>query len=135
MSASSRTAAVFDALHQPPHSERTPQGLRVTVRLPVERAAAQMAGHYPGFPILPGVLLIEGVRQAAGAALGGELQLCRVDRARFVRPLFAGDELQLSLLVTSGPDSRITVRARGARADGLMAAELSLTLEAVVAGA
>jgi 3-hydroxyacyl-[acyl-carrier-protein] dehydratase len=126
---------VFDALHSPPLTEQSPQGTRVTVRVPVERATAQMAGHYPGFPIMPGVLLIDCVRQAAGCALGAELRLCRIDRARFARPLFAGDELELSLLVTAEADSRVAVRARGARADGEMAAELSVTLEAVVADA
>lgn len=135
MPAPSRTASVFDALRCPPQSVQTPEGTRVTLRLPVERAAAQMAGHYPGFPIMPGVLLIDGVRQAAGFAVGGELRLCSIDRARFARPLLPGDELELSLLVTPGAGSRVKVHARGARADGLMAAELSVTLEPVVAGA
>lgn len=135
MPAPSRTAKVFDALHGPPLSEQSPQGLRVTVRVPVQRAGVQMAGHYPGFPIMPGVLLIDCVRQAAGSALGMELRLCRIDRARFARPLLAGDELELSLLVTPTTDTRVAVRARGARGDGLMAAEVSVTFEVVVDGA
>jgi 3-hydroxyacyl-[acyl-carrier-protein] dehydratase len=94
-----------------------------------------MAGHYPGFPIMPGVLLIDCVRQAAGSALGTELRLCRIDRARFARPLLPGDELELSLLVTRQTDTRLAVRARGARGDGLMAAELSVVLEPVVSDA
>ncbi len=135
MPASSRTAKVFDALHSPPLIEQSSQGTRVTVRVPVERATAQMVGHYPGFPIMPGVLLIDCVRQAAGSALGAELRLRSIDRARFARPLFPGDELELSLLVTAGTDSRVSVRARGARGDGQVAAELSVTLEPVVADA
>jgi 3-hydroxyacyl-[acyl-carrier-protein] dehydratase len=126
---------VFDALHSPPLTEQSPEGTRVTVRVPVERAGVQMAGHYPGFPIMPGVLLIDCVRQAAGSALGTELRLCRIDRARFARPLLAGDELELSLLVTRETDTRVAVRARGARGDGLMAAELSVVLEPVVSDA
>ncbi|QIJ60608.1 hypothetical protein [Streptomyces sp. JB150] len=135
MPVSSPQAKVFDALEGPPQAVRTAEGTRVTVRLPVERAAAQMAGHYPGFPILPGVLLIDAVRQAAAGAVGGELSLRSIDRARFARPLFAGDELELVLLVTAGAHGRVTVRARGARGDGLPAADVSLTLEPVVAGA
>ncbi|MET7727757.1 3-hydroxyacyl-ACP dehydratase FabZ family protein [Streptomyces mirabilis] len=135
MPAPSRTAKVFDALHSPPLTEQSPEGTRVTVRVPVERATTQMAGHYPGFPIMPGVLLIDSVRQAAGSALGAELRLCRIDRARFARPLLPGDELELSLLVTHETDTRVAVRARGARADGQMAAELSVVLEPVVADA
>ncbi|MFF0478811.1 3-hydroxyacyl-ACP dehydratase FabZ family protein [Streptomyces sp. NPDC004284] len=129
MSAPSRTAEVFDALDGRPLIEQSSTGTRVTVRVPVERAAAQMVGHYPGFPIFPGVLLVDCVRQAAGAAVGARLRLRRIDRARFARPLFPGDELTLSLLVTAGPDGPVAVRARGTRADGQMAAELSVTLE------
>jgi 3-hydroxyacyl-[acyl-carrier-protein] dehydratase len=133
--APSRTAKVFDALHGPPLTESSPEGTRVTVRVPVERATTQMTGHYPGFPIMPGILLIDSVRQAAGGALGAELRLCRIVRARFARPLFPGDELELSLLVTHERDSRVAVRARGTRADGQLAAELSVVLEPVVADA
>lgn len=135
MSASSRTATVFDALDRPPQTEKTPEGTRVTVRLPVDRATAQLAGHYPGFPILPGVLLIDCVRQAAGFARGAELRLCSIDRARFARPLLPGDELELSLLVTPATSGRVGVRARGVRADGRTAAELHVTLEPVAANA
>ncbi|MCZ0978234.1 hypothetical protein O1L60_00460 [Streptomyces diastatochromogenes] len=40
------------------------------------------------------------MRQAAASALGTQLRLCRIDRARFARPLFEGDALELSLRVT-----------------------------------
>ncbi|MFH8842002.1 hypothetical protein [Streptomyces sp. NPDC017868] len=127
---------MFDALDGAPLVERDSTGTGVTVRVPVERAAAQMAGHYPGFPIFPGVLLVDCVRQAAAAALGAPLRLCRIDRARFARPLFEGDELELSLRMTAGgADGEVAVRARGVRSDGQLAAELSLTLGAVVADA
>lgn len=135
MPATSLTAQVFDALDRPPRIEKTPEGTRVTMRLPVERAALQMTGHYPGFPILPGVLLIDCVRQAACSAHGGDLRLRSIDRARFARPLLPGDELELTLLVTAETDGRVGVRARGTRADGQMAAELFVTLERVVTDA
>ena len=134
--ASSRTATVFDALVRPPLTEQTPEGTRVTVRLPVDLAAEQMAGHYPGFPILPGVLVIDCVRQAAGFAYGPGLRLCGIDRARFTRPLLPGDELELSLLVI--PESaagQVAVHARGTRADGRTAVELHATFEPAVADA
>ncbi|MEV0276741.1 hypothetical protein AB0I22_10235 [Streptomyces sp. NPDC050610] len=126
---------MFDVLNRPPQTEKTPEGTRVTLRMPVDRATEQMAGHYPGFPILPGVLLIDSVRQAAGFADGRELRLCSIDRARFASPLLPGDELDLSLLVTPDANGKIGVRARGTRVDGRMAAELSVTLEPVAAHA
>ncbi|MFB7513119.1 3-hydroxyacyl-ACP dehydratase FabZ family protein [Streptomyces sp. NPDC056144] len=125
---------MFDALSGAPAVERTASGTRVTLRVPVERARAQMTGHYPGFPIFPGVLLVDCVRQAAGLAAGGEVRLVSIDRARFARPLFPGDELGLSLLVTTREDGRLAVRARGVRADGELAADVSLTLALEGAG-
>lgn len=133
MPAPSATAKAFDAPHHPPQIEKTHEGIRVTVRLPVQRAARQMTGHYPGFPILPGVLLIDCVCQAAGSALGTELRLSRINRARFARPLLPGDELELTLLVAPETGRQVEVRARGTRTDGQMAAELSLALQPAAA--
>ncbi|MEU5217446.1 hypothetical protein AB0G79_14780 [Streptomyces sp. NPDC020807] len=131
----SPTAKVFDALAGVPVVERTAAGARVTVRVPVDRARAQMTGHYPGFPIFPGVLLVDCVRQAAGHAVGEELWLAGIERARFARPLFPGDVLELSLLVSRGEDGVVAVRARGLRADGELAADVSVTLRGAVSGA
>ncbi|RAG85336.1 hypothetical protein DN069_12425 [Streptacidiphilus pinicola] len=122
---------MFDALERAPHSEPVAGGTRVTVRLPVTRAAAQMVGHYPGFPIMPGVLLLDTVRQAAAAAVGTDLALAGIGRARFTRPLLPGDELHLSLLISPAKDGRVAVRAAATRADGLAAAQLSVTLQEV----
>lgn len=133
MAAPSLTARVFDAPDRPLQIDTTPEGTRVTMRLAVERAARHMAGHYPGFPILPGVLLVDCVRQAAGHALDAELRLRRIDRARFARPLLPGDELTLTLLMTARSDRQTEVRARGTRADGKLAADLSVTLEPALA--
>ncbi len=57
-------------------------------------------GHFPGFPVMPGVLLIEGIAQTAGALcvsnLGDNYEpqvvyFMTVDRARFRRPVMPGD--------------------------------------------
>ncbi|MBI4723879.1 MAG: 3-hydroxyacyl-ACP dehydratase FabZ [Rhodomicrobium sp.] len=57
-------------------------------------------GHFPSFPVMPGVLLIEGMAQTAGAlcvaslAESYEPQLVyfmAIDRARFRRPVLPGD--------------------------------------------
>ncbi|MGW2957748.1 3-hydroxyacyl-ACP dehydratase FabZ family protein [Streptomyces sp. NPDC001220] len=60
-----------------------------------------LAGHYPGFPVLPGVFLIEAadrtVRQWARtnvpAADGADVELVAMDRCRFHRPVFPGDRV------------------------------------------
>lgn len=57
-------------------------------------------GHFPGHPVMPGVLLIEGIAQTAGAicvaALGESYQprlvyFMSIDRAKFRRPVLPGD--------------------------------------------
>jgi 3-hydroxyacyl-[acyl-carrier-protein] dehydratase len=57
-------------------------------------------GHFPGFPVMPGVLLVEGMAQTAGAicvaALGETYEprivyFMSIDRAKFRRPVLPGD--------------------------------------------
>ncbi|WP_395297035.1 3-hydroxyacyl-ACP dehydratase FabZ family protein [Kitasatospora hibisci] len=59
-----------------------------------------LPGHYPGFPIFPGVCVIESVRLSALAAPPpgvGALALAGVETARFLSPVFPGDELAVEL--------------------------------------
>ena len=65
-------------------------------------------GHFPGNPVMPGVLIIESMAQAAGmlANLDAELHgktgelyyLVRVDKARFSRTVVPGDQLVLEVV-------------------------------------
>lgn len=60
-------------------------------------------GHFPGHPVMPGVLLLEAMAQAAGclAHLGREaagedsrlFYLVKIDKARFSRTVVPGDQL------------------------------------------
>jgi len=57
-------------------------------------------GHYPGQPIMPGVLIIESMAQLGGLLLSRELEhtgkvavLLSLDRVKFRRPVLPGDQL------------------------------------------
>ncbi len=62
-------------------------------------------GHFPGHPIMPGVLIIEAMAQAGGVLLltsvdepdGKLVYFSGIDGARFRRPVVPGDQLTLSL--------------------------------------
>lgn len=65
------------------------------------------AGHFPDFPIMPGVLIIEAIAQAGGALLLTEIPdratqlmvFTGVEKARFRRPVLPGDQLRIEVEV------------------------------------
>ena len=79
-------------------------------------------GHFPTQPVMPGVLLMEGLAQAAGLFLLAasddpkhlEIQLVGIDQAKFRRPAVPGDQLTLDvrLLHRHGPLARFKGEVR-----------------------
>jgi 3-hydroxyacyl-[acyl-carrier-protein] dehydratase len=90
-------------------------------------------GHFPNYPIMPGVLAIESIAQAGGALLLTEIPdradklmvFTGIDRAKFRRPVVPGDQLRIEVNV-------LNWKPRAVRMQGLVTVEGKLACEAVV---
>lgn len=96
------------------------------------------AGHFPGMPIMPGVLILEAIAQAGGALLLTEIPdrenklmvFTGIERARFRRPIVPGDQVRIEVEVKVWRSS--AVRMAGiAYVDGKRAAEATVTCQLV----
>ena len=95
-------------------------------------------GHFPGQPIMPGVLIIESMAQTGGVLLLQEvpdrenklLYFVAVDGARFRRPVVPGDQLKVEMKVVSWRGDFCKLDGR-ATVDGQLAAEATLMCKMV----
>ncbi|HEY2462054.1 MAG TPA: 3-hydroxyacyl-ACP dehydratase FabZ [Candidatus Acidoferrum sp.] len=95
-------------------------------------------GHFPGKPIMPGVLIIEAMAQTGGLLLLREvpdresklLYFVAVDGARFRRPVVPGDQLKLEVKVLAWRGDFCKLDGR-ATVDGQLAAEATLMCKMV----
>lgn len=75
------------------------------VTVPIGAQEPVFPGHYPGFPIFPGVCVIECVHlsglEAPPPGVAG-LELAAVETARFLSPVFPDDELDVRLRWSGG---------------------------------
>jgi 3-hydroxyacyl-[acyl-carrier-protein] dehydratase len=81
-------------------------GQRASARWDLTGEEAFFAGHFPGYPVLPGVLIIEAMAQTGALAVltdprfaGRVVLLGGVDRARFRRQVRPGDSLEMSTVL------------------------------------
>jgi len=67
-------------------------------------------GHFPGQPILPGVLLLQRVMALAQTSLARPLDECTVYNVKFLASVAPGDVLDVQLAETNSTQYRFTVR-------------------------
>ncbi len=95
-------------------------------------------GHFPGKPIMPGVLIIEAMAQTGGLLLLQEvpdranklLYFVAVDDARFRRPVLPGEQLRLDVTVLNWRGTYCKLGGK-ATVNGELAAEATLMCKMV----
>jgi 3-hydroxyacyl-[acyl-carrier-protein] dehydratase len=104
-------------------------GTRVVALKNVTCNDPHLQDHFPGNPIMPGVLLIEAMAQTAGLLLpdGSSAVLAQIKEARFRRAILPGDQVRIEAerLGGLGLLHRFAVRAS---VDGAPAAEAEIVL-------
>ena len=95
-------------------------------------------GHFPDYPIMPGVLMIEAIAQTGGALLLTEIPdrdsklmvFTGIENARFRRPVTPGDQLRIEVTVVNWR-SRAVKMAGVITVDGKVVCDATVTCQVV----
>jgi 3-hydroxyacyl-[acyl-carrier-protein] dehydratase len=95
-------------------------------------------GHFPGYPIMPGVLVVEAMAQAGGMIMLAEIAdrdrklvvFTGIERAKFRRPVTPGDQLRIEVDVLAFRSRAGRIAGR-ATVEGKLACEATLTCQVV----
>ena len=113
--------------------EELDQGVRALGKKCVSFNEPYFAGHFPGNPVMPGVLIIEALAQVGAVAIlglpewkGKTAYFVGIDKCRFKQKVHPGDVLMLEtkIIKVKGP---IGVGEATATVDGKVAAKAELT--------
>ena len=114
--------------------EELEPGVRAVATKNVTFNEPYFAGHFPGNPVMPGVLIVEALAQTGAVAIlsqpewkGKTAYFAGIDKARFKQKVVPGDVLRLEveLIKQKGP---IAIAKATATVDGKVAAAAELTV-------
>jgi len=95
-------------------------------------------GHFPGYPLMPGVLIVEAMAQAGAIIMLHEIPdrekklavFTGIEKAKFRRPVTPGDQLRIEVVVLAFK-SRLGRMEANAFVDGKLACQAILTCQIV----
>ncbi|MGA7341483.1 MAG: 3-hydroxyacyl-ACP dehydratase FabZ [Terracidiphilus sp.] len=95
-------------------------------------------GHFPGYPMMPAVLVVEAMAQAGALIMLSEIQdrekklavFTGIEKAKFRRPVTPGDQLRIEVEVLSFRTRAGRIAGR-ATVEGKLACEATLTCQVV----
>lgn len=68
-------------------------------------------GHFPGFPVMPGVLILECIAQTAMVVAGkADLKLKYIKKIKFRHTIIPGDEMRINVELRKTPENLIEVK-------------------------
>jgi 3-hydroxyacyl-[acyl-carrier-protein] dehydratase len=95
-------------------------------------------GHFPGRPIMPGVLIVEAMAQVGGIVMkqmpdipAGLFMFAGIDKTRFRRPVVPGDQLVMTVELLWVKQRRFGKMQGKAEVDGQLAAEAEMMFSLV----
>lgn len=113
--------------------EELEPGVRAVGKKCVSANEPFFQGHFPGNPVMPGVLIMEALAQVGAVAIlsqpewkGRTAYFAGIDKAKFRRKVIPGDvlSLEMEIIKVKGP---VGVGKAVAKVDGQVAAQAELT--------
>lgn len=111
-------------------------GRKVVVRKNVTVNEPYFSGHFPGNPLMPGVLLVEAMAQAGAIACvidevcKVEVLIAKITEAKFKRPVTPGDVLEIHAEVKAEKSSILTVFSQ-AFCDGVLVSQVQVMAKVI----